>query len=393
MKILIMNDFLLLGGAEIYTENLANLLEKNKHDVYIITFDNEFEEKIDKFKFDKNKVFNFKFKNKISKLLFEKKTYSKLKGKIEEIKPDKIIVNNFFSSPITQYKVLAGYEAFQVVHDYSFICPNLKLRKSDANICKGYKYENCIKNCTHHNSKLQLLVKLYLLKKIEKLRKKYIKKFIVPSQKLTDYLLEYGFDAIKINNPVYIKENILKNKTINNRRNYIYVGLINEGKGIFKFLDVYDKFSKNHNVNLTIIGKTVNESDEAIFSNYLTKNSTIKYLGYLNHDDVENEMKKNDFTIVTSYYIENYPTTVLEGILSGTVVLASDVGGTTEILANNRGLLFNIVDSDNINSVLEKSYILTEYDYNHIRTSAFDYIVSNNSFDVYYEKFIKAISN
>ena len=46
MKILLMNDFLLCGGAEIYTENLANLLKNNGHDVYIITFDKEFESKM-----------------------------------------------------------------------------------------------------------------------------------------------------------------------------------------------------------------------------------------------------------------------------------------------------------------------------------------------------------
>jgi len=389
-----MNDFLLCSGAEIYTENLVNLLKNRGHDVYLITFDKKFKSKIENFNFEKSKIYNFKFKSKLSKVLFKKGMYKKLTSKIKEINPDKIIVNNFFSSPTTQYRALEGYEAFQIVHDNTFICPNLKVCKNNGKICRGYKFESCIKNCKHHNSKLKLMVKLHLVKKVENLRKKYIKKFIVPSLSLTKYLQEYGYDAVCINNPVSIIDTKLPEKVLNKTaKNYIYVGLIKEEKGIFRFLNVYDKFSKNHNINLKIIGKPLTIKDKLKLKSCLKNNSSIEYLGYKDHKYIDNEIKKSDFSVVPSYYLENYPTTVLEGILGGNVVIASNRGGTAEILDDGRGLIFDILDENSIYNVLEKSYNLTEDEYNNICKKAFEYVLNNNSYDTYYEKIMKIIDN
>ena len=45
MKILIINDKFKCGGAEIYALNLKKILEKDKNNVQLLLFDNDYHEK------------------------------------------------------------------------------------------------------------------------------------------------------------------------------------------------------------------------------------------------------------------------------------------------------------------------------------------------------------
>ena len=192
MKILIINEKLLLGGAEQSCLKMKKILEKENHEVHYLTFDEDFEEKINKIDNGKN-IYNIKVKNiLLNKLIFKPLLYLKIRKILKKINPDKIILNNIFCSPITQIVSLRGYEVYQIIRDYTVVCPKMTAVKMNYEICKGYNYEKCIKKCTYHSSKLQLILKLYLVKRMEKLRKKILKKVISPSEKLNTYLKRYG---------------------------------------------------------------------------------------------------------------------------------------------------------------------------------------------------------
>lgn len=395
MIILIVNENIIEGGAEQSCLKMKKLLEKHGQDVYYLTFDDKFYEKT-KNMTDKKNIINIKVnKNLINKLIFKPMLYIKIRNVLKNISPDKIILNNIFCSPITQLRALKGYEVYQIVRDYTIVCPKMTAVKMDYSICNGYNYQKCIKECTYHNSKMQLILKLYLVKYMEKLRKKIVKKFIAPSENLNKYLLEYGYNSCCINNPMDIN-NVKYNKEKEwekNCKEYIYIGMINENKGIFKFLDAYKIFSQGKNVNLKIIGKCITMSDKEKLNNYLNENKKIEFLGYKKHQDVILELEKADFIVVPSLWIENYPTTVLEGMLYGVVVLGSNRGGIPEIVGENRGILFNILDNENLLTRLEESYVISKEKYMKIRKNAYEYIISNNSFDEYYKKLIKEIRN
>ena len=396
MKILIMNDFLLEGGAEVYVINLVKLLEENGHDVKLISFDNEFEEKVNKIELNKNNLFNIKISNKLNKIIFFWSTYKKIRKKINEICPDKIIVNNFFSAPFAQYKALKEYDSYQVVHDYHFICPKSTCIEDNLNICSGYKNKKCLKNCNYHSSKLILLLKKIPPYRLEKIRKKYIKQFISPSECLTKYLLSYKYDAICANNPIdthTLKKGEFLPKKLEKKRKLIYVGMINEKKGIFKFLDSYLEFiEKNENIDLNIIGKCTDIEDEKRLEKYLN-NKNIKYLGMKTNKEVIELLEESQFMVVPSLWMENYPTTVLEGMLSGNLVLGSNRGGISDMLANNRGILFDITNTNSILKVLNKISIIEDKEYSTIVTNAFNYTKNNNSYKNYYKKIMGVIND
>lgn len=384
MKILVMNDFLLEGGAEIYTKNLINILLNENHEVRLITFDNDYNSKISNYGIDNIIIRNINH-SKVDKIRFNKKMYLKLRQYIDDFSPNKIIVNNLFASPFTQYKALEGYDAYQVVHDYHFICPKSTCIKSNYEICSGYK-ENCLKNCKYHNSKILLKIKKIQTKKLENIRKKYIKKFISPSECLKKYLDNYGYNVTCINNPVDVdKFKYVDCKKINELKIYTYVGMINERKGIFKFLEAFKDFSLNNNVRLNIIGKCSTENDEIILNKYLN-NKKINYIGKVSNDEVLSKLYDSNFLIVPSLWMENYPTTVIEGMLTKNLILGSNRGGIPEMLINEQAMIFDILNKNSILNVLDKSYKIDEKSYNEILEKNYNFAKGNNNGKIYYSK-------
>lgn len=391
MKILIVNDKLIQGGTEIYALNLKEVLEK-ENDVYLLTFDSKFNENIKKINNNKN-IINIKLNSKlgkINKLLFNPYICKKIRKEVKKINPDKIIINNIFYSPITQIKALRGYELYQIVHDYSVVCPKSTCLKDDMNICDGYKQEKCTKQCLYHESKMTLKFKLNLTKRMEKLRKKYIKKFISPSEKLNEYLENYNYDSVCINNPIkIIRTNKIENKK--ETKKYIYVGAINENKGIFKFIEAFNIFSKDRNVQLEILGKPSTEKDNEKLNLLIKNNSKIIKVGFVQNEEALKKVGESDYIVVPSLWMENYPTTVLEAMMLETFIIGSNRGGIPEMLGNSRGLLFDIINKEDIIEKLTKTYEMKEKEYSQIVANAKEYVNENNNFENYYTKINKIL--
>lgn len=387
MKILIINDNLLCGGAEIFALNLKALLEKNGYETFLMTFDENFEEKISKVE-NKNNIINVSLKTflgKANKLIFNFKLYFKIRKAIKQINPDKIIINNLFVSPMTQMKAVKGYDTYQVVHDYSVVCPKSICIKNYFDVCEGFKENNCIKTCTYHNSKLDIILKLYLTKRMEKIRKKYIKLLISPSKCLHNYLIKNGYNSVCMNNPMEVEE-IAFDKEKLLHKNFIYVGEVTEKKGIFKFLEVFSDFSKANNVKIDIMGSIYNKEDEEKLKSYTDNCSNINYLGRLDNKEVVKNVRKAYAIVVPSIWMENYPTTVLEAQTQKTLVIGSNRGGIPDMLENEKGLIFDINSKESILKVLEKVVAFNEEEYRKIVTNAYEYVSKNNSYDTYLKK-------
>lgn len=389
MKILIVNELLISGGAEQSCLKMRKLLQKENEVIYL-TFDNEFEDKIKEVE-DKDNIVNIKLKNKkINKFFFNIFLYKKIRKKIKEINPDKIILNNLSSNPITQLKAMKGFDVYQIIRDYYAVCPKTTAIKNDFSICSGYKFNNCYKIC---GKNLKMHMRLKLLRRMEKLRKKIVKRIISPSEKLNEYLIKCGYNSCCINNPMDITEECKNNeKKLNmSTKKYVYLGTVNEIKGIYKFIEAFRDFSKNRDVNLTIIGKCSEKEDEEKLYNYMKENAKIKYLGYKTHREVVELLKNFDFIVVPSLWMENYPTTALEGMLYKCLVIGSNRGGIPEIVGKDRGFLFDILDCRNIENVLIKSYHLSKDEYKKIIDRAYKYVLKNNSYDKYYENIMRVL--
>ncbi len=390
MKILIVNELLISGGAEQSCLKMKKLLQK-QNDVVYLTFDNEFEEKINEVE-DKKNIVNIKLGNKrLNRFIFNIFLYRKIRNKIKEINPDKIILNNLSSSPITQLKAMKGYDVYQIIRDYYAVCPKSTAIKNDLSVCSGYKFNNCYKTC---GKDLKIHMRLHLIRKMERLRKKLLRKLISPSEKLNEYLLDCRYDSCCINNPMDITDECKNNeKELSmGTKKYVYLGAVNEIKGIYKFIEAFNSFSKGRDVNLTIIGKCSERDDEEKLDKYLKENAKLKYLGYKTHKEVVELLKGFDFIVVPSLWIENYPTTALEGMLYKCLVIGSNRGGIPEIVGNDRGFLFNILDNKDIENTLNQTYSMGKEQYKEIIERAYKYVCENNSYEKYYKNIMEILN-
>lgn len=391
MKVLIINDLLIHGGAEMQGLREKEILESYGHEVFFLTFDNNFPSD-SKVYCEKNGFYNIKINNlrveKIkNKLFFNKKLFNEINETINFIKPDIVHVNNLYLAPITQYKSLNNWNAIQTIRDYSAICPIDTCIKSNGKVCLGSKYNNCYLEC---GKDLNKVFKIFRSNKYNKKRFKSIRKFICPSEKLTSYCLDHGYDIKCINNPFDFKKFHTFNKEVDfENKAYLYYGNINRDKGILELMKAFISFCNNKDdVRLIIAGKIDDEIKEEF--ELLVKNKKISYLGYLKYEDMIDMLKRVYAIVVPSVWMENYPNTVLEGMATKTLVIGSNRGGIPSMLSNNKGLIFDVSKKNEIIDKLEESYYLSQDEYNKIVQSSYEYTLNNNSTQQYYLRIIKA---
>jgi len=93
------------------------------------------------------------------------------------------------------------------------------------------------------------------------------------------------------------------------------------------------------------------DGDESDALKKQAKWHNITFLWFQNADVVINLLAKNNCIFVNPSYQEGLPTTVIEWLATGNVVVATDVWGTTEI-SDKKDLI--IISSGDINTLKEK---------------------------------------
>lgn len=134
-----------------------------------------------------------------------------------------------------------------------------------------------------------------------------------------------NLDSIEIKN-----NRALKNK---DKINFIFAGRLIESKGINLLVEIFMDLQKNHdNIFLTICG----DGDLGEQLERKTKNNEkIKLTGQIEHKEVMSLLQSSDVVVIPSYYPEGLPTLILEAGACSCAVIATDMGGTSEIIENS----------------------------------------------------------
>ncbi len=326
MKICIINNLyepFNKGGAETITKIINNTLVKNKHKTTIITT-KPYTSKITNTK-QNNKIYINSIFYNIDKIplffrlpwhiidTFNIKNYLKLKNIFKKEKFDIVITNNLkgigLLTPLAIKKT--NIKHIHILHDIQLIHPSGliifgKEKKIDTFLSKIYQ---------------KITIKLF----------SNINLIISPSQWLMDiHTNKMFFKNSKtkiIENPVLLIKNINTNyKKDNKIFNFLYIGQIENHKGIIFLMDTFKKYLQtNKNVKLTIIG-------DGTLKSKIKLNQNIEYLGKKNNTEVQQIMQKTDCLIVPSLCYENSPTVIYEGLNANIKIIASDIGGISEII-------------------------------------------------------------
>lgn len=379
MKVLLINDYIECGGAELQTKREINNLLSHNDEALFLSFDPSNSPIDNNINLKINKTFISKVYNKLFVNPFIKR---KIKKIIKDFNPDYIHINNIFACPITVYNAVKDYKVAQTIRDYGAVCSKTTCILDDYTECEGYKFSKCKKCIKGKGFKVKF--KNYSFNRINKYKFKAVNKFICPSEALTNKCEKNGHNIVCINNPFDFNKVYVTKKEINDKKIYLYYGMIEEIKGVFRLIEAFNKFSTDKDVELHFVGKVVPE-EENRFNDLISNNPKIKYLGYMKNDEVLHKLLEVYSVVVPSLWIENYPNTVLEPMANRTLVIGSNRGGIKGMI-QNENLLFDILDIDDVVNKLEYTYSLDKNEYLDIVEGNFSKIKDNNTIEKYYER-------
>lgn len=196
-------------------------------------------------------------------------------------------------------------------------------------------------------------------------------------------------NIITIYNGMSIKNNIQYNHKCDSRFNVCCVGRLEKVKNIDFLIDGIALLkSKGNSIRCDIIGEGSQKSELEFKIEHLGLKDTINLLGY--KENVYEYIASSNLLIMTSI-MEGIPMTIIEAFANKTAVLASNVGGISEMIQDNfNGILF---DSGNLEMFCDKLQLIInkEIDISNIEKNAYRDYCSKWSLEkmsaCYYEVF------
>ena len=330
-----------------------------------IVFRNELES-LEK-KFDKENVYRYEVSNDdigkiklIFAIWFSKKYYKEVKKIIEENSIDLVHIHNFY--PLLTPSVFkaskdAGAKVVHTLHNYRLWCISGIFYRDGFGVCelctknkfslKGIFYK-CFRKSLLQSTLAQLSFWYYRVNKIFD----NIDYFFVLTNFQKEKVKNLGIDEKKLilkPNSLNMNFNIQKEK-----KDYIYVGRLEESKGIYELLKVWDTLDEKF--ILTIIGG--GEIEEGLKSKY--NKSNIIFKGKCSREKTLKSISKAKYLIQPSVLYETFGLTIIEAMSFGVPVIGFDIGTRGDFIQNGiNGFLTNKTD---LKEVIEKSLYYEEYD-------------------------------
>jgi len=330
-----------------------------------IVFDNE-KKLLKNILGDKN-VFVYEVSNdKVSKLellinlFFSFKHYKNVKNIVKHHNIDLVHVHNFYpilSPSIFKASKVAGAKVIHTLHNYRLWCIAGTLYREGFGIC-----ELCIKNKFSLQGVLNKCYRKSLIQSlIAQLSFSFYKStnifknidyFIVLTNFQKHKVKVLGIDEKKIilkPNTFNIHTNLIKNK-----EGYIYVGRLEESKGIYILLNVWKQLDENF--VLTIVGS--GDIEEKLRNEYNYKNIIFK--GRCNQEKTSQYIAKSKYLIQPSIWYETFGLTIVEAMGLGIPVIGFNIGTRNDFIVNKKNGFLSTIN--NFKNIIEKSYNYYDYE-------------------------------
>lgn len=340
MKICLINNLywpFARGGAEKVVETLAHGLINSGHEIFIVTTK----------PFGKFPISNFQFPiyylnssyynlNKLPKFLrwcwhiwdmFNFINYFKVKKILQTEKCQWAITNNLMGVGFLTVRAVKkiNIKLIHIVHDIQLIHPS------------GVMYYGREK-----------LINSYFARNYAGLMSRLIDSpavVIFPSQWLMNLHLEKIFfiksKRIVLPNPVELIKPAAAEKKDPNIFKFLFIGQLEKHKGVFQLIKAFKKI-KNHQASLIIAGSG---SKFELLQAGSADDKRIKFLGRINDEKINQLLMSADCLVYPSICYENCPNVLQRAQAAGLAVIGSDLGGISELLGNNAGLLVNPADT------------------------------------------------
>lgn len=244
---------------------------------------------------------------------------------IESERPDVITCHNISGWSVAVWDVGAefGVPVVQVLHDQYLLCPKTTMFGGS---------EPCRRQCVMCAS-----MRLWHRRKSARLAA-----VVGVSRFVLEKLLRYGyFEHVSltgvIHNAAAAAPVDLDDDSTAVRRTvtFGFIGALAPIKGIERLLEAFHQSAEEH-WRLRVAGTGKQQYTERLKAAY--GDGRIEFLGYTRHEDF---FPGVDIVVVPSLWEETFPGVVIESLMNGVPVLASNRGGIPEIMTEESGVLFD----------------------------------------------------
>ncbi|WP_294911256.1 glycosyltransferase [uncultured Eubacterium sp.] len=390
MRILLVNKFhYLRGGSEKYYFELAKLLKSHGHTVAFFSMKNENNIKTGDREYFVDEIdMNTGSKFEALNVIYSKKNKVLMEKALEEFKPDIVHINNFqrqLSASIIDAVKEKNIPLIMTAHDLNSICP-ASIMLYNGEVCedcitKGYT--SCIKKKCIKNSMLKSVLG-YIEKKYYDLHKIFCKVdcIISPSEFNKNQLLKGKLkcnDITVIHN--FVNETKKTDYTLGDGA--FYFGRLSREKGILNLVEAINNIP---GARLIIAGDgPERENIQAYIKEHKLENR-ITLLGYLNQNDIRENIRKCRFVTVPSIWYENCPYSILETMEIGKPIIGSKIGGIPELIQDGiNGFTYEHNDVTKLTNILMKLFGNDETVKQFSKNSK-QIFIQNYSAEAYYNK-------
>ena len=237
-----------------------------------------------------------------------------------------------------------GIPVIHTLHNFRLLCPN-GICYREGHICRDcigrnpLCLHNSVKRGCYRNSRLLSAVIAFNIIKQRKSLKDHVKLVCV-----SEFQRKLILKSLKGLNPkkVYIKHNFVSStvnsKTYSERSNrFIYAGRLTESKGIKELLCAWKILEKDMpdapELLICGTGELAGFADEFIQENRLRH---VKRTGEISGEEVSGLMADSKALIYPTRWYEGEPVAIIEAYYAGTPVIATDIGGVSEMILEGR---------------------------------------------------------
>lgn len=339
-------------------------------------------------KLGKENVFSYEVSNDdISKLKlifgiwFSKKYYEEVKKIIEKNSIDLVHIHNFY--PLLTPSVFkaskdASAKVIHTLHNYRLWCISGIFYRDGFGVCELCTknkfplqgiFSKCFRKSMIQSTLAQLSFWYYRITKIFD----NIDYFFVLTNFQKEKVKSLGIDE----NKIVLKPNSL-NMTFDknvDKKNYIYVGRLEESKGIYTLLERWNTLDEKF--ILTIIGS--GEIEEGLKSKY--NKSNIIFKGKCSREETLKNISKAKYLIQPSVLYETFGLTIIEAMSFGVPVIGYNIGTRGDFIKD--GINGFLTKETDLKEVIEKSFDFLEYknmSKNAVETAKLyenDYVIDN----------------
>lgn len=314
MKIIHFNDFEHYSGAETAIKMLRESHEKSGIKTFLFT----------------RKEIGNKFTPKIIKKI-------RCNGILNKIKPDLIHMHNTIDIGLIPAEIALekNIPIIWTLHDYRGICPNTLFLKANNTVCID-------KNCAACD--ISKMVVYYNYKKFQSILRQ--SRCVVAS----NYVKKRYSEIIKAKRIYWDADSNLlklKIKDSSKSRSILFAGRRDYEKGVsYAIMAVKRLIKKYPNIKLIFAGETRDENTKQLAKIYKIEQNIIDF-GYLPREKYLNLLNGVNCVICPSIWEEPFNLSLLEAMSAGKPVIATKVGGQTEVLGKT-GILIEPKSSGDI---------------------------------------------